>query len=428
MKKTVSDIDVSGARCLVRVDFNVPFEPGTTTISDDSRIRAALPTINYLRERGARVILATHVGRPKGIDDALRVAPMAARLSELIESPVTVAPDSIGDETQQLAAALGPGDVLFLENTRFHPEEEKNDPDHSAALASLADIFVNDAFGSAHRAHASTEGVAHILPAVAGFLLDKEIRMLGSILESPRRPLATLMGGAKVGDKMAVMERLIETSDMLLVGGGMAAAFLEARGLRTGKSLLEDDGPLLAARIESAAKARGIQLLIPTDVVVASELSAEAEASVVSTDAIPADKMLLDIGPATRDAYTRALRLCQTILWNGPMGVFEFQQFAAGTRAIGETLAQHAHGNSPAPHSATTRHSGEGRNPSRGPTGPQPPRAGATVIVGGGSTAEAVDSLGLADAMTHVSTGGGAALEFLEGRALPGIAALQNTT
>ncbi len=396
MKKTVTDIDVSGARCLVRVDFNVPFEPGTTTISDDSRIRAALPTINYLRERGARVILATHVGRPKGIDDALRVAPMAQRLSELIESPVTVAPDSIGEETQQLAAALGPGDVLFLENTRFHLEDEKNDPDHSAALASLADIFVNDAFGSAHRAHASTEGVAHILPAVAGFLLDKEIRMLGSILESPRRPLATLMGGAKVGDKMAVMERLIETSDMLIVGGGMAAAFLEARGLRTGKSLLEDDGPQMAARIESAAKARGIQLLIPTDVVVATELSAEAEASVVSTDAIPADAMLLDIGPATRDAYARALRLCQTILWNGPMGVFEFEQFAAGTRAIGETLAQHA-------------------------------RAGATVIVGGGSTAEAVDSLGLADAMTHVSTGGGAALEFLEGRTLPGIAALQDT-
>ncbi len=395
MKKTVSDIDVSGARCLVRVDFNVPFEPGTTTISDDSRIRAALPTINYLRERGARLILATHVGRPKGIDDGLRVAPLAARLSELLASPVTIAPDSIGEETGHMAAALNPGDVLMLENTRFHPEEEKNDPDHAAALARLADIFVNDAFGAAHRAHASTEGVAHILPAVAGFLLDKEIRMLGGILESPRRPLATLMGGAKVGDKMAVMERLIENADMLIVGGGMAAAFLEARGLRTGKSLLEDDGPQMAGRIESAAKARGIQMLIPTDVVVAAELSAEAEASIVSIDAIPDDAMLLDIGPETRDTYTRAMRLCQTVLWNGPMGVFEYEQFAGGTRAVGESLAQHA-------------------------------RGGATIVVGGGSTAEAVDSLGYADTMTHVSTGGGAALEFLEGRTLPGIAALMD--
>ena len=284
----------------------------------------------------------------------------------------------------------------MLENLRFHEGEEKNDPDYAAALAGLADIYVNDAFGTAHRAHASTEGVAHLLPAVAGFLLDKEIRMLGGILESPRRPLATLMGGAKVGDKMAVMERLIETSDMLIVGGGMAAAFLEARGLRTGKSLLEADGPQMAGRIESAAKARGVQLLIPSDVVVATELSANAEASVVRSDTIPDDAMLLDIGPETRDAFTRAMRLCQTVLWNGPMGVFEYEQFSGGTRAVGESLAQHA-------------------------------RAGATVIVGGGSTAEAVDSLGYVDAMTHVSTGGGAALEFLEGQVLPGVAALQDT-
>ena len=396
MKKTVSDIDVSGARCFVRVDFNVPFEPGTTVISDDSRIRASLPTINYLRERGARVILATHVGRPKGaVDESLRVAPMATRLSELLGAPVDVAADSIGSETEQSVTALGPGGVLMLENTRFHAAEEKNDPNYAAALARLADVYVNDAFGAAHRAHASTEGIAHILPAVAGFLLDKEIRMLGGVLESPRRPLATLMGGAKVGDKMAVMERLIETSDMLIVGGGMAAAFLAARGLRVGKSLLEADGPQMAGRIESAAKARGIQLLVPTDVVVATELSGDAAASVVSSDAIPDDAMLLDVGPETRDAYTRAMRLCQTVLWNGPMGVFEYDQFAGGTRVVGESLAQHA-------------------------------RAGATVIVGGGSTAEAVDSLGLAEAMTHVSTGGGAALEFLEGRVLPGIAALQD--
>ena len=352
-----------------------PLNPGTTVISDDSRIRASLPTINYLRERGARVILATHVGRPKGaVDESLRVAPMAARLSELLGAPVDVAADSIGSETEQSVAELGPGGVLMLENTRFHAAEEKNDPDYAAALARLADVYVNDAFGAAHRAHASTEGIAHILPAVAGFLLDKEIRMLGGVLESPRRPLATLMGGAKVGDKMAVMERLIETSDMLIVGGGMAAAFLASRGLRVGKSLLEADGPQMAGRIESAAKARGIQLLVPTDVVVATELSGDAAASVVSSDAIPDDAMLLDVGPETRDAYTRAMRLCQTVLWNGPMGVFEYDQFAGGTRVVGESLAQHA-------------------------------RAGATVIVGGGSTAEAVDSLGLAEAMTHVFNG-----------------------
>ena len=396
MKNTVRDIDVADKRCLVRVDFNVPFEPGTTTISDDSRIRASLPTITYLRERGARTILATHLGRPKGaVDESLRVAPLAARLSTLLGIEVNVAPDSVGADTENMVAALEPGSVLMLENTRFHAEDERNDQDHSAALARLADVFVNDAFGAAHRAHASTEGVAHCLPAVAGFLLAKEIRMLGGVLESPRRPLATLMGGAKVGDKMTVMERLIETSDMLIVGGGMAAAFLEARGLRTGKSLLEDDGPQMAGRIESAATARGVQLLIPTDVVVATELSADSEASIVKSDEIPADAMLLDIGPETREAYSRALRLCQTVLWNGPMGVFEYDQFAGGTRVVGESLAHHA-------------------------------RAGATIIVGGGSTAEAVDSLGLSESMSHVSTGGGAALEFLEGRVLPGIAALQD--
>ena len=395
MKMTVKDIDVSAARCLVRVDFNVPFEPGTATISDDSRIHAAIPTINYLRENGARIILATHVGRPTGEDDALRVTPIAARLSELLGARIAIAPDSIGAETERMAESLRPGEILFLENTRFHSEEEQNDPEHSAALARLADVYVNDAFGAAHRAHASTEGIARLLPAVAGFLLDREIRMLGSIMDSPRRPLATLMGGAKVGDKMAVMERLIDHADMVLVGGGMAAAFLNARGMRTGASLLEADGPSLAGRIESAAKARGIQLLVPTDVIIAKELSDSAAASIVDCDAIPGDGMVLDIGPRTRDAYIRALRLCQTVLWNGPMGVFEYEQFAGGTRAIGESLAQSA-------------------------------RSGATVVVGGGSTAEAVRSLGLVDAMTHVSTGGGAALEFLEGRVLPGIDILQD--
>ena len=395
MKKTVADIDIAGARCLLRVDFNAPMTPGTTAISDDSRIRASLPTINYLKERGARIILASHLGRPKGIDESLRMAPIAARLGELLGGPVESATDSVGEAVEEQSRRLEAGGVLLLENVRFHAGEEANDPAHAEALARLADVFVNDAFGTAHRAHASTEGVARLLPSVAGFLMDKELRMLGGILDSPRRPIATLMGGAKVGDKMAVMERLIETSDFLIVGGGMAAAFLAARGHRTGKSLLEADGPQMAARIESAAKARGVQLLIPNDLVVAQEFSADAEATIVDAAAIPDDAMLLDIGPRARNAYARALTLCQTILWNGPMGVFEFRQFSEGTAAIARNLADHA-------------------------------RDGATVVVGGGSTAEAVASLGLADSMTHVSTGGGAALEFLEGKALPGVAALQD--
>ena len=395
MKKTVADINITDARYLVRVDFNVPMAPGTTSISDDSRIRASLPTINYLRERGARIILASHLGRPKGVDESLRMAPIAARLEELLGTPVLSAPGSMGEAVEEQSRQLPPGGVLLLENVRFHPEEEANDPAHAEALARLADVFVNDAFGTAHRAHASTEGIARLRPAVAGFLMDKELRMLGEIIDSPQRPIATLMGGAKVGDKMAVMERLIETSDFLIVGGGMAAAFLAARGHRTGKSLLEADGPQMAARIESAAKARGVQLLIPADLVVAQEFSAKAEAMYVDAAAIPDDAMLLDIGPRSREAFTRAMTLCQTVLWNGPMGVFEFPQFAEGTATVARSLADHA-------------------------------KNGATVVVGGGSTAEAVASLSLADSMTHVSTGGGAALEFLEGKTLPGVAALQD--
>ena len=395
MKKTVADINITDARYLVRVDFNVPMAPGTTSISDDSRIRASLPTINYLRERGARIILASHLGRPKCVDESLRMAPIAARLEELLGAPVLSAPESMGEAVEEQSRQLPPGGVLLLENVRFHPEEEANDPAHAEALARLADVFVNDAFGTAHRAHASTEGIARLRLAVAGFLMDKELRMLGGILESPRRPIATLMGGAKVGDKMAVMKRLIETSDFLIVGGGMAAAFLAARGHRTGKSLLEADGPQMAARIESAAKARGVQLLIPADLVVAQEFSAKAEAMYVDAAAIPDDAMLLDIGPRSRKAFTRAMTLCQTVLWNGPMGVFEFPQFAEGTATVARSLADHA-------------------------------KNGATVVVGGGSTAEAVAFLGLADSMTHVSTGGGAALEFLEGKTLPGVAALQD--
>jgi phosphoglycerate kinase len=394
-KKTIRDVPVSGRRVFVRADFNVPMDPGTTNISDDARIRATLPTINYLREHGARVILASHLGRPKGVDDSLRLAPIARRLSELLGAPVSTAPDCVGPAAEQAAARLKDGDVLLLENVRFHPEEEKNDPAFAEALAKVADLYVNDAFGTAHRAHASTEGIARHLPAVAGLLMEAELRMLGRVLENPPKPLATLMGGAKVGDKMAVMENLLPKSDFVLVGGGMAAAFLAARGLRVGKSLLEADGPQMAARIEQAARARNVQLLLPVDVVVAPEFEKDAPARTVSVESIPNGQMLLDIGPKTREAYARALNLCRTILWNGPMGVFEFPAFAEGTKAIAQALAQRA-------------------------------RAGATVVVGGGSTAESVAELGLADAMTHVSTGGGAALEFLEGRTLPGVAALQD--
>lgn len=394
-KQTIRDISVQDARVLVRVDFNVPMEPGTTTISDDSRIRATLPTINHLREQGAKVVLVSHLGRPKGVDDSLRLAPVAQRLSQLLDAPITTADDSVGPSIEEATRALKPGEVLLLENVRFHPEEEKNDPAFAASLARLADVYVNDAFGTAHRAHASTEGVAHLLPGVAGFLMESELRMLGHVLESPAKPVAVLMGGAKVGDKMAVMENLVAQSDFILVGGGMAAAFLAAHDIRVGKSLLEADGPQLAARIESTARDHGVQLLLPVDVVVAPEIKADAPARTVAVEEIPDDSLLLDIGPRTQSAYARTLSLCQTILWNGPMGVFEFPPFAGGTQAIAQALAERT-------------------------------RAGATTIVGGGSTAEAVATFGVAKDMTHVSTGGGAALEFLEGKTLPGVAALQD--
>ena len=394
-KQTIRDITVHDLRVLVRVDYNVPMQPGATTISDDSRIRASLPTIRYLRDQGAKVILTSHLGRPKGVDESLRLAPVAQRLSELLGAPIATAEDCIGPSIEEATQRLHAGDVLLLENVRFHPEEEQNDPAFADALARLADVYVNDAFGTAHRAHASTEGVAHRLPAVAGLLMESELRMLGHVLESPQKPLATLMGGAKVGDKMAVMENLVPRSDFILVGGGMAAAFLVARGIRVGKSLLEAEGPQLASRIISAARERGVQLLLPVDAVVATEVTANASARVVSVEQVPDDCMILDIGPRTWETYVRAVALCQTILWNGPMGVFEFAPFAEGTKAVAHALADRA-------------------------------RSGVTVIVGGGSTAEAVGSLGLADAMTHVSTGGGAALELLEGKTLPGVAALMD--
>ena len=395
-KMTVRDFPVDGERVLVRVDFNVPFEPGTNSISDDSRIRAALPTINYLREHGARVLLASHLGRPGGkFSEELRLTPIARRLSELLGTPVTTVDDCVGPAVSDAVARIGPSEVLLLENLRFHPEEEANDGAFADALASLADAFVNDAFGTAHRAHASTEGVTHHLPAVAGLLMDSELAMLGGILDAPAKPVATVFGGAKVGDKMAVMRNLVGPSDFMLVGGGMAAAFLAGRGLQVEKSLLETNGPELAASIEAAAREAGTQVLLPVDVVVAREISASAEAQVVSVEEIPEDSRTLDIGPATRQQYSRALRLCQTVLWNGPMGVFEYEPFSHGTIDIAETLAERA-------------------------------RNGVTVVVGGGSTAEAVGRFGVASDMTHVSTGGGAALEFLEGRTPPGVAALRD--
>ena len=395
-KTTVRDYPVEGKRLLVRVDFNVPFQPGTRRISDDSRIRAALPTISYLRERGARIVLATHLGRPDGmVREELRLDPIAERLVTLLDIPVATTEYCVGPNVSAAVNQLGRSAVLLLENLRFHPGEEANDPKFAASLAELADVFVNDAFGTAHRAHASTEGVTHHLPAVAGLLMDSELEMLGRILGNPSKPVATVFGGAKVGDKMATMRNLVSRSDFMLVGGGMAAAFLASKDLRVGSSPLEVDGRQFAASVETAAREAGTQVLLPVDVVIAREISSTASARVVGVEAIPDDWMILDIGPLTREQYSRALRLCQTVLWNGPMGVFEYELFSRGTVEIAETLADCA-------------------------------RGGVTVVVGGGSTAEAVDQLGLAATMTHVSTGGGAALEFLEGRTLPGIAALMD--
>ena len=395
-KMTIRDVDLRGKKTLVRADFNVTFRPGTTDIADDSRIRATLPTISYLLEQGARVILCSHLGRPKGVQDELRLAPVAQRLSELLGIDVPVATDCIGPEAEAMVSGIADGGVGLLENLRFHSEEEENDTQFAQALAALAEVYVNDAFGTAHRAHASTEGVAHVLPAVSGFLLAKEIESLGAALESPDRPFAAVLGGAKVSDKMAVLQNLIPKVTHMLIGGGMAAAFLNAYGHSVGKSLMEEGGPDMAREIvRAAAREGGVELLLPLDVVVAKEMSADASAEAVFTDSVPDDAMILDIGPRTADMYRDALADAQTVLWNGPMGAFEFAPFSAGTRAVAEAMAE-----------ATDK--------------------GAVTLLGGGSTAEAVDALGLTSRMTHVSTGGGASLEFLEGKTLPGVAALQD--
>lgn len=394
-EKTIEDIEVGGKRVLVRVDFNVP-QDSQRNITDDRRIRAALPTIQYLREHGARTILASHLGRPKGQPEDKQkytLASVAARLGELLGTPVPLAPDCVGPEVEALVAAMKDGNVLLLENVRFHPEEEKNDPEFARRLASLADLYVNDAFGTAHRAHASTEGVTRYIPGVAGFLMEKELRFLGGALAAPARPFVAILGGAKVKDKIPVIENLLTKVDRLIIGGGMAYTFLKAQGKEIGQSLLDGDSLDFCAKTLAES---GDRLLLPVDVVVASgnpfDLGPDAvEAQVVPVDAIPADWQGVDIGPETRKKFAAAVAGAGTVVWNGPMGIFEFARFAEGTRAMAEALAA----------------------------------SGAVTIVGGGDSAAAVEQLGFADKMTHISTGGGASLEFLEGRTLPGVAALQ---
>jgi len=389
-KLTIKDIDVKGKRVLVRVDFNVPLDEGK--VADDTRIRAALPTINYLREKGAKLILVTHLGRPKGITESLRLDPVAKRLEELGVS-VKKLNQCIGDEVVSTVNSMKEGDVVLLENVRFYPEEEKNEPKFAEALANLADIYVNDAFGTAHRAHASTEGVARILPAVAGFLMEKEINFFSKVLENPERPFIAVLGGAKVSDKIGVIKNLLQKVDYLLIGGGMAYTFLKALGYEVGKSICEDDKLSLAKELINLAKEKNVDLVLPIDVVVADKFAPDANTKVVPVSQIPSDWQGLDIGPQTREIFSQKVSRAKTIVWNGPLGVFEMDAFSNGTKVVGEAIAN----------------------------------TDALKVVGGGETAEAVEKFGLADRMTHVSTGGGASLEFLEGKVLPGVAILDDS-
>jgi phosphoglycerate kinase len=395
-KKSINSLsaaDVQGKKVFVRADFNVPVD-ADRKITDDTRIRAALPTIQALTAKGAKVILASHFGRPKGVDEALRLDHVAARLAELLGQPVVKANDCIGEEVATKAAAMNDGDVMLLENVRFYPEEEKNDPEFAKKLASVADLYVNDAFGTAHRAHASTEGVTKYLsPAVAGLLVEKELQFLQEAIENPQRPLAAIVGGSKVSSKIGVIETLLDKVDKLFIGGGMIFTFYKARGLNVGSSLVEEDKLELAKALEIKAKEKGVQLLLPTDVVLADKFAADANTQTVSVDAIPDGWMGLDIGPDSIKTFQAALADCKSVIWNGPMGVFEMAKFAAGTEAIATTLSQLT---------------------------PQ----GCTTIIGGGDSVAAVEQVGLADQMSHISTGGGASLELLEGKVLPGIAAL----
>ena len=390
-KLSITDIDCRGKRVFCRVDFNVPFD-AEGKITDDTRILAALPTLRAILAQGGRLILASHLGRPKGSPNPkYSLAPVAPRLADLLGRNVTMAPDCVGPEVERLVAALGDGDVLLLENLRFHPGEEKNDPAFCQQLAGLADLYVNDAFGTAHRAHASTEGVARLLsPAVAGLLMEKEIRYLGQALADPARPFVAILGGAKVSDKIPVIENLLGKVDTLLIGGGMAYTFLKAQGVTVGTSLVEEERLPLAAELLKKARAKGVQFLLPEDHVVATEFKADAEHRICGNDDFPDGWMGLDIGPRTCESYAAVIANAATVVWNGPMGVFEFDTFATGTLAVAKALAS----------------------------------SQAVSIIGGGDSVAAVNKAGLDQKMTHISTGGGASLEFLEGKELPGIAAL----
>lgn len=393
-KKKVRDIEVKGKRVLVRVDFNVPYV-NTGVISDDSRIRASLPTIKYLVDHKAKVILCSHLGRPRGnVVEGLRMEPVAKRLSHLIGLPVSIVPNCVGQEVEDKVKELKEGDILFLENVRFHPEEEANDPQFARELARLADVYVNDAFGTAHRAHASTVGVAKYLPAVAGFLIEKELQAMSNLLSVPEHPFACVIGGAKVSDKIGLIQNMLRRVDILLIGGGMAATFLKAQGYEVGHSLVEKDKLSLAKELLREAKEWEIPILLPVDVVVAEEIKAESSTKIVPITNIPSNSCIVDIGPKTIEHFFNKLAKCRTITWNGPMGIYEIPRFAQGTKSLINYLST----------------------------------IDATIVIGGGSSAEAVQEMGLTDTITHVSTGGGATLRFLEGVPLPGVEVLLDKT
>jgi phosphoglycerate kinase len=389
-KKTVRDIDVNGKRVLLRADLNVPMDDGR--ITDDTRIRESLPTVEYLLEHGATVALCSHLGRPKGVEPALSLEPIAFRLASLLGDDVYFIDECVGERPELVVHSAEPPRVVLLENLRFHPEEEQNDPAFARQLANLADIYVNDAFGAAHRAHASTEGVAHYLPAVAGLLMEKEVRYLSALVADPPRPFAAVVGGAKVSTKIPAIDHLLPKLDMLLLGGGMANTFLKASGVNVQASLVEDEQVEAARGILASARERGVEVYLPVDVVAADRFAADATAQTTAANAIPAGYMVLDIGPETVKEYAAALQRAAAVVWNGPMGVFEIEKFAAGSRGIARALAS----------------------------------LKATTVVGGGETAAVVAELGLQKQFTHVSTGGGASLEMLEGRVLPGVAALMD--
>lgn len=388
-KKTVRDVDVRNKHVLLRVDFNVPLKDDEVT--DDSRIRGALPTVQYLMEQGAMVIACSHLGRPKGVDDSLRLRPVAERLAELLGKPVKSVADSIGPEVNAAAASLAPGEVLLLENLRFHAEEEANDLEFAKALASVADVYVNDAFGAAHRAHASTAGVAAYLPAVSGLLMEKELTFLGKALADPERPFGAVIGGAKIGDKIGFLTNILTKVDRLMIGGGMANTFLKAEGNEIGHSLVESEQVETARGIIARARERGVQLLLPADVIAAEKVAADARFITAAVNAVPAHASIVDIGPMTMSVFARSLDSCRTVLWNGPMGVFEVPAFAVGSHSVARSIAS---------------------------------LGDATTILGGGETSAVAAELGLEHHYSHVSTGGGASLEFLEGKELPGVAAL----